>query len=122
MSSLPRVKASPALLPRALVSFGALVAIGWAAFGSRSGAARAGVRNGAAGARRRGRAHAPLRHPPPRQRLLLLCPWRGRVRPARPGLGLRDAPGAARPAARRPVAAAPAAARRVRQRRTPRRR
>src|SRR3989442_477188 len=42
MSSLPRVKASPALLPRALVSFGALVAIGWAAFAYGSGAARAG--------------------------------------------------------------------------------
>src|SRR3989442_929392 len=43
MSSLPRVKASPALLPRALVSFGALVAIGWAAFAYGSGAARAGA-------------------------------------------------------------------------------
>src|SRR2546427_2246267 len=42
MSSLPRVKASPALLPRALVSFGALVAVGWAAFAYGSGAARAG--------------------------------------------------------------------------------
>src|SRR5207245_9405182 len=42
MSSLPRVKASPALLPRALVSFGALFAIGWAALGYASGAARAG--------------------------------------------------------------------------------
>src|SRR5881296_3727953 len=41
MSSLPRVKASPALLPRALVSFGALVAIGWAALAYGSGAARA---------------------------------------------------------------------------------
>src|SRR5947208_6817017 len=42
MSSLPRVKASPALLPRALVWFGAVVAIGWAALVYRSGAARAG--------------------------------------------------------------------------------
>src|SRR5207302_289261 len=42
MSSLPRVKASPALLPRALVSFGALVAIAWAALAYGSGAARAG--------------------------------------------------------------------------------
>src|SRR3989442_857961 len=42
MSSLPRVKASPALLPRALVSLGALVAIAWAALGYGSGAARAG--------------------------------------------------------------------------------
>src|SRR3989449_5849206 len=42
MSSLPRVKASPALLPRALVSLGALFAIGWAALGYASGAARAG--------------------------------------------------------------------------------
>ena len=41
MSSLPRVKASPALLPRALVSLGALVAIAWAALGYGSGAARA---------------------------------------------------------------------------------
>src|SRR5437870_12915423 len=42
MSSLPRVQASPALLPRALVSLGALFAIGWAALGYASGAARAG--------------------------------------------------------------------------------
>src|SRR3989449_225696 len=42
MGSLPRVKASPALPPRALVSFGALVAVGWAAFAYGSGAARAG--------------------------------------------------------------------------------
>jgi len=42
MSSLPRVQASPALLPRALVSLGALLAIGWAALGYASGAARAG--------------------------------------------------------------------------------
>jgi len=42
MSSLPRVKASPALLPRALVSLGALFGIGWAALGYASGAARAG--------------------------------------------------------------------------------
>src|SRR2546426_10230919 len=42
MSSLRRVKASPALLPRALVSCGALVAVGWAAFAYGSGAARAG--------------------------------------------------------------------------------
>jgi len=42
MSSLPRVKASPALLPRTLVSLGALLAIGWAALGYASGAARAG--------------------------------------------------------------------------------
>src|SRR5438309_1011739 len=42
MSSLPRVKASPALLPRALVSLGALVAIAWSALQYGSGAARAG--------------------------------------------------------------------------------
>src|SRR5438876_8561046 len=42
MSSLLRVQASPALLPRALVSLGALFAIGWAALGYASGAARAG--------------------------------------------------------------------------------
>src|SRR5947209_12810405 len=42
MSFLPRVQASPALLPRALVSLGALFAIGWAALGYASGAARAG--------------------------------------------------------------------------------
>src|SRR2546422_922163 len=42
MSSLPRVKASPALLPRALVSLGALVAIAWSALEYGSGAARAG--------------------------------------------------------------------------------
>src|SRR3989475_11606756 len=42
MSSLPRVKASPALLPRALVSLGALFAIGWAALGYGAGAARTG--------------------------------------------------------------------------------
>src|SRR3989442_4459689 len=43
MSSLLRVQASPALLPRALVSLGGLFAIGWAALGYASGADRAGL-------------------------------------------------------------------------------
>src|SRR3989475_378526 len=58
MSSLPRVKASPALLPRPLVSLGALVAIAWAALGYRSGAAPARL-GGALGAEAIGARNLP---------------------------------------------------------------